>query len=554
MIGRVARLLRNPARVRTLLRYEADLLRFRLAAAPVASPALPADDRRRALVVALHSFVPSAKEDGLYAKVLQAHGLTPYFLTNEGSIVERYYRVFGFDRFVPFERYMARVGGNELEAAAARLVADARGTSDLVAARYRGVHIGRHALSSLMRRMHAGKLDVTQPDTKRRLVSLFAEAMRAVHASEMLLDDLQPEVVIFNERGYTPFGEIFDTALQRGLNVINYIASHRDDARVWKRYTAETHDSHPHGLAGESWEALKTMPWNAAMEQDLFEELRSLYATGAWFNFQRLQHGKNIKTKGAVAAQLGLDPGKKVAAVFAHIFWDATFFYGDSLFEDYEEWFIRTVETACRNPRVEWLIKLHPVNTWRLEADGHTGELAERVAIERHIGKLPPHVHLLGPDTDINTYSLFEAVDYCLTVRGTIGIEMAIFGVPVFTAGTGRYSGLGFTHDFASPEEYLAAIARIEEYPPLTEAQTELARRHAYGIFKLRPLRLSAFTPQYSSLKNTFHALNGTMRLNVSSLDALVHSPDMVALTEWALRDNAPDYLALPPGASPAHS
>ena len=41
----------------------------------------------------------------------------------------------------------------------------------------------------------------------------------------------------------------------------------------------------------------------------------------------------------------------------------------------------------------------------------------------------------------------FQNIDFALTVRGTVGCELACYGVPVITAGTGRYSHQGFTVD-----------------------------------------------------------------------------------------------------------
>jgi hypothetical protein len=78
------------------------------------------------------------------------------------------------------------------------------------------------------------------------------------------------------------------------------------------------------------------------------------------------------------------------------------------------------------------------------------------------------------PETDISTYSFFELTDYCLTVRGTIGIEMACYGVPVLTAGTGRYSHLGFTIDSGTREEYLNRVTQIDGQPRSTPQQTQL--------------------------------------------------------------------------------
>ena len=59
--------------------------------------------------------------------------------------------------------------------------------------------------------------------------------------------------------------------------------------------------------------------------------------------------------------ELELEVNKKTATIFAHILWDATYFYGDSIFDDYEQWLIETIRLANRNDAVNWIIKLHPV-------------------------------------------------------------------------------------------------------------------------------------------------------------------------------------------------
>src|SRR3989442_7090265 len=60
----------------------------------------------------------------------------------------------------------------------------------------------------------------------------------------------------------------------------------------------------------------------------------------------------------------------------------------------YTTLFRSTVRAACRNPAVNWVVKLHPVNVWRLEADNYRGELVEAAILRREIGELPRHVTL----------------------------------------------------------------------------------------------------------------------------------------------------------------
>ena len=95
-------------------------------------------------------------------------------------------------------------------------------------------------------------------------------------------------------------------------------------------------------------------------------------------------------------------------------------------------------------------------------------------------------------------------------MRGTVGVEAARLGIPVLTAGPARYAELGFTVDSASRGEYLARLARIEDTPPLSAEQRELAERFGYGLFLLRPCSLAtdlpALTDWFASCEEDFLA------------------------------------------------
>src|SRR5439155_8126171 len=219
-------------------------------------------------------------------------------------------------------------------------------------------------------------------------------------------------------------------------------------------------------------------------------------------------------------------------------------FYGEDLFADQEEWFVETVRAASENPRVNWIVKLHPANVRKLRREGLAGELDEERAIRERIGELPAHVAVLRPESDVSTRSIFEAADYGITIRGSIGVELPCFGVPVLTAGTGFYSGLGFTVDSGSAEEYLARLRRIEEIPPLTAEETLLAKRHAYALFRLRPTRFTSFSTVIRPLEELGHPLDHDLLVNVRSHEELERAPDLRAFAHWAAETRELDYLA----------
>jgi hypothetical protein len=219
-------------------------------------------------------------------------------------------------------------------------------------------------------------------------------------------------------------------------------------------------------------------------------------------------------------------------------------FYGEDLFADQEEWFVETVRAGVDNPRVNWIVKLHPANVWKLRREGLEGELDEERAIAREIGPLPDHVAVLRPESEISTRSVFDVADYGITIRGSVGFELPCLRVPVLTAGTGFYAGRGFTVDSASPEEYLARLRHIEEISPPTPAQIELARRHAYALFRLRPLRFTSFVATIRPLEEMGHPLDHDVALRIATVDELRQAADLQRFTSWALGSKEPDYLA----------
>lgn len=185
---------------------------------------------------------------------------------------------------------------------------------------------------------------------------------------------------------------------------------------------------------------------------------------------------------------------------------------------------------------------MHPANLWKRARENTKSELAEIALICEKVGELPAHVKLLYPNTDIGTWSLFQAADYGITVRGTIGMELPCFGKPVFTAGTGRYSGLGFTIDSAAKEEYLDKLAKIHEYPLLTEEQTLLAKKHAYAAFRLRPWPMKSFRAVFNYKKRGIHPLDHNLLLNARGLEEIKANGDLEKWARWACGRDI-DYL-----------
>jgi hypothetical protein len=121
----------------------------------------------------------------------------------------------------------------------------------------------------------------------------------------------------------------------------------------------------------------------------------------------------------------------------------------------------------------------------------HPGELLIKgtslaTIIKSIMGELPAHFHLVEAQAKINTYDLLEITHLGLVYSTTVGMEMAMRGIPVIIAGQTHYRGRGFTNDPTSWEDYFALLdeklADLQS-AQLTQDQVDLAWRYAYLFF-----------------------------------------------------------------------
>lgn len=503
----------------------------------------PAKDAPVVLVLSMTNNTYATKLECMQALALRRKGWKVRVLTsNVYTHAKNLYRAFGIEDFVAFEGLIA---SQSAEKAArdevARRAAVPMDFQAVLEWTYRGAWIGPQLLSSVSRRRFDGAPDPRKPDVRKALLEQLAESVRFVHAAEHYLDRARPSLIVVNEPNYHVIGPFVDVAIARGISTIHFTQPSREDALVQKKLTSATRRVHPNSITADTLDRLIASPWGERQERELDSEFEQRYG-GVWKVQARNQPGTVDMSPAEIRKALKLDPARPTAVLFSHVLWDANLFYGKDVFENYGEWFIETVKAAVANPRLNWLIKLHPANLWKRKISGVTDEFGEMRLIREQIGELPDHVRILLPDTPVSTLSLFRMVDVGITVRGSIGYELPCFGVPVITAGTGRYSGFGFTEDHATRESYLARMACLERTPRLTSDRVHRARVHAHALFVLRPWI-------YRSFRTEIRAdVSDPLFQNLVSIVAgdreIGHNGDLDDFADWAANPDAIDYLA----------
>jgi len=451
---------------------------------------------KRVLFASMGSY--DAKTEGIYLKALETISYEPCVITAYDPYVKDIFSLYGIKNVFYYEDYLKKYSTDRLKKEAEFYLKHVKG-KEILNIKMDGISVGKYAASSFMRITRSSSIKINNEQDKLILINQMTKSLQAAKAIEDILKDLNPDLVLVIDRGYTPVGQLFDACLINDIPVITRNASHKSGFEIVKRYSSpQMSPVHPQSLSSESWEYIKQMAWNESKWQILYKELFDTYNTGDWFAEVGTQFGKRMYAKEELLEKLQLDEHKKTAIIFPHMFWDATFFWGEDLFEDYYDWFVNVLKVAAKNKNLNWIIKIHPANVVKAKRDDYKGVHKELAAVYETLGSLPEHIKVIPPESDINTFSLFSLMDYCLTVRGTIGIEASMMGINTITAGTGRYDRLGFTHDFDSKEEYLDFVKNLHDVPPMNEKSIELARRFAYGIFLLRPIHLDLLDLRYN--------------------------------------------------------
>jgi hypothetical protein len=514
-------------RLRRLKRQHAAVLGARFPAA---------ESNQKVALICSPSFPEVEIQLGLI-KGLQMAGFRPVVLIldrgPEGDLLAEYYRLAAVDDVLPY----AEFDWQSNRAAAENIVARCESVWDLLEYEQAGIRVGRLAVSTALRTTYMGSLNLQVPKDRQLLVGTLAGAMASATAAQRLLEQYHPALTMFVDTSYSPTGELLDACLHSNIDVVQWQQAHKSNALLFKRYTLDMSLDHPASLSPDSWRLVREMDWTEEHRKQLDRELYSTYASGDWYSVVGTQFQKSMVDPALLRERLKLDPSKKTAFLFPHILWDATLFWGKCLFGNFEEWFIETVRAACANPNVNWVIKIHPANQ-RLREDGSFKESAEVVALKKYIGELPPNFIMIPPESEISTYCLFQIMDYCVTVCGTVGIESARLGIPVLTGGTGPYDRKGFTVDSDTREEYLEKLRNIQLIPRLTPAQQELAERFAYAHFLMRPWVAQSVTLRYLPSKKKF-AYEG--QVNIRSREDWCAAPDLKSLTEWITNPARPN-------------
>ena len=283
----------------------------------------------------------------------------------------------------------------------------------------------------------------------------------------------KPDVVILPNGTILEFGVLYQVARFLDIPVVTYEFGEQRN-RIWLAQNAEVMRQKTDDL----WQARK----NQKLTQEQHSKLQKLFASrqhaNLWGNFSRRWQGVPSEGGEQVRHTLGLDQ-RPVVLLATNVIGDSLTL-GRQVFSDsMTEWLERTVQYFATHPEVQLVTRIHP------------GELITKgpsVAdvVHKTLPSIPENIHLVSADAKVNTYDIVEIADIGLVYTTTVGMEMAMSGIPVIVVGNTHYRNKGFTMDPETWEDYFELLTDILGNPGqyrLTQEQVEQAWNYAYRFF-----------------------------------------------------------------------
>ena len=186
----------------------------------------------------------------------------------------------------------------------------------------------------------------------------------------------------------------------------------------------------------------------------------------------------------AVRQRLGLDE-RPVVLLATNVFGDSVTLGRQVFSQGMGDWLAETLRFFAAHPQVQLVVRVHPGES--MLAPGGTSMLD---IVKRTLPDLPSHIKVVPPEADVNSYDVMEMASLGLVYTTTLGLEMAMDGIPVVVAGQVHYRGRGFTLDPTTWEAYFGLLERAVQEPQalrLSPEQVERAQRYAYHFFFTYP-------------------------------------------------------------------
>lgn len=329
------------------------------------------------------------------------------------------------------------------------------------------VDIGRHVESSLCRYFLRSEVHPHKHEAEAR--EFLFTALVSVEAARKIHSDYNPRLLFSSHGIYASWGSFCDYFKSVGCPFVTWGFQYKKNAVLMSH-----NQSYHENMITEDAALWRDAELEPAERIDVLAYILKKGSASHSDNIDYYQGTDRIKS--TVRDLLGIKSGRTLFGMFPNLGWDAQISFKPKFFETMNEWLIETVHWFAYRPDLDLIIRAHP-------AERRAGfETREKTAdiLQSAFDTLPANVHLIAPDAPISSYDVLAEVQAALVYGSKFGLEAAIQGKPVVTAGEAYFSGKGISFDPKSKDEYFGLLEHVARGLVPTSDMVEIAVRFGY--------------------------------------------------------------------------
>lgn len=323
--------------------------------------------------------------------------------------------------------------------------------------------------ASLLKHYRVGRITESLHDIENRRKLISVSIKRSYNIGNYFSNENRVDRLIMNHGLYATTGPARLVALKNGVEVLTFDRAKR------KR------------CLNFSWE-LSSDQWSIdqvwATEGEIGITKDQEIALEKYLN-TRIMHSDDVyvynrglpSSAGTLRDELGIKKNTKVVVLFTNVLWDAASADRDIVFNNPVDWVEKTIEfVADHRELMHLVVRIHPAELVIGTNDGFSD------IIRKKFLRLPSNVTVLPPDSEINSWTLYELADIGVVHTTTAGLEMALRNKPVIVVSKTHYRDKGFTEDPVNAKEYFELLGHEGEESRINR-QVALAKKYAYLMF-----------------------------------------------------------------------
>ncbi len=301
----------------------------------------------------------------------------------------------------------------------------------------------------------------------------LARNRSAAGSAVRLLQAEKPDAVLIPNGLVTELGIFFQAAQHLGARAVTYEFNDQRE-QIWLAQDDIVMRQNTDAL----WSGCQARPLSRSQRAKIASLEGARRSAGVYGKGTRRWQDMASQGGDRVRRALGLDK-RPVVLLPTNVLGDSLTLGRHLFAATMAEWVEATIRYFMARPEVQLVVRVHPGE--RLIKGTSMLDVVRRI--------LTPDVHnirVIGPSEPVNTYDVIDIAELGLVYTTTVGMEMAMKGVPVIAAGKTHYRGRGFTLDPASWTDYFRILDTVISNPyshHLTRKQVETAWNYAYRFF-----------------------------------------------------------------------